>query len=82
MTASPYMACWIAALRVSMLHCARANIMYREPWRLTSTSQMPALKVIIGRIDMVVGLLEDKDECRIGSVNKSRKESVQCQGGC
>lgn len=43
---------------------------------------MPALKVIIGRIDMVVGLLEDKDECKIGSVNKGGKESVQCQRGC
>lgn len=45
------MACWIAALRVSVLHCARADIIH-EQGRLTSTSQMPALKVIIGRIDM------------------------------
>lgn len=51
--ASPCMACWIAALRVSVLHCARADIIH-EQGILTSTSQMPALKVIIGRIDMAV----------------------------
>lgn len=59
------MACWIAALLVSVLHCARANSIFRKG-RLTSTSQMPALKVIIGRIDMVVGPLGEKNECRFG----------------
>ena len=60
---------------------ARMRIPYSDR-ELTSTSQMPALKVIIGRIDMAVGLLEGKDKCRIRSVNKSGRESVQCQGGC
>ena len=73
------MACLIAAQSVSVLLCARADIIYMEG-RLTSTSQMPALKVIIGRIDMAAGLLEDKDGWRVQSVNKRGTENVQCQG--